>query len=152
MAGVMVLVVVASLGGAVFISGVGIAPFVVIDALILTLVIPPALVMIGTPPRDFLGAFRVALRPEGALQEDLVSARAVLRGLGRLITLSVALYSMIALIAILYSIEPGDADRVYSVGRGVATVIAHVLYALLLQAVVVHPLVIRTERVIPSGL
>jgi hypothetical protein len=148
MAGIMVLIVIASLGGAVFISGVGLSPFLVVDALILTLVIPPVLVMVGTPPRVFRGAFRIALQPEGALREELVSARAVLRGLGRVITLSVALYSTIALIAIIYNIEPGGVDRVYSIGRGVATVIAHVLYALLLQAVVVQPLVIRVERVL----
>jgi hypothetical protein len=106
------------------------------------------MVMIGTPPRAFVAALGVALRPEGALREDLVSARAVLRGWGRLIALSVALYSVIGLIAIIFNIEPGGTDRVYTIGRGVATVIAHVLYALLLEAIVVQPLTIRVERVI----
>jgi hypothetical protein len=54
----------------------------------------------------------------------------------RLITLSVVLHSMIAVIAILHNIQPGG-DAVYAIGRRVATVIAHVLYALLIQAVVV---------------
>ncbi|MFP4210699.1 MAG: hypothetical protein ACLFR8_05620, partial [Alkalispirochaeta sp.] len=96
-----------------------------------------------------VAAIRVAVRPEGALREDLVSAVAILRGLGRLIALSVALYSVIGLIAIIFNIDPGGADRVYTIGRGVATVIAHVLYALIMQAVVVQPLIIRVERVMP---
>lgn len=96
---VLISVVFGAFALAVWISGVGLAPYVVVDAVIPVLVVPAMLVMIGVSPRQFLSAFGVAIRPGDSLGDELAAARAVITGLSRLIFISVCVFVTICAIA-----------------------------------------------------
>jgi hypothetical protein len=144
----MVLVVLAALGLATWISGVGIGPFIVVDAVIPVVIVPAVLVMIGISPAQFVGAFRTAFRPGDAPGDVLVAARAVLKGFSRMILISLTLFVTIGLIAMIHDMSPEAAHPIYGLLTGSGTLLVDLLYALLLQGMVVQPLIIRLERAI----
>lgn len=157
---VMVLFVMGAFGLAVWISGVGVAPFVVADAIIPVVLVPAVLVMISVSPARFFGAFRTAVRPMGVSDDERAAAGVVLRGYSRMIWISLAVFVTIGGIAIVHDLPGGStsagvgtgfdagvgADPMYSVLTGSATLFVDLLYALILQAVLVQPLLIRLDR------
>jgi len=141
----MVMIVVGALGLATWISGVGIGPFVVVDAVIPVVIIPAVLVMIGISPAQFAGAVRIAFRPGDAPDAKLVAARAVLESFSRMIGISVALFVTIGVIAMIHDLPPDTVSPAYHLLNGSKTLLVDLLYALILQGMVVQPLRIRLK-------
>jgi hypothetical protein len=106
---VLIAVVLGAFALAVWISGVGWAPYVVIDAVIPVLVVPAALVMVGVTPARFASAFRVAFRPVDASGDQLAAARVVIAGFSRLIYVSVGVFVTIGVVAMLHDLS-GDGS------------------------------------------
>jgi hypothetical protein len=148
---VLIAVVLGAFALAVWISGVGWAPYVVIDAVIPVLVVPAALVMVGVTPARFASAFRVAFRPVDASGDQLAAARVVIAGFSRLVFLSVGVFVTIGAIAILHDLPGDGSDPFLALLVGGRTLIVDVLYALMLQALLIQPLLIRLDRLIRPG-
>lgn len=141
----MVVIVLGTLGLATWISGVGIVPFVVVDAVIPVVIVPAVLVMIGISPSQFAGAFRTAFQPDDASDDKLVTARAVLKSFSRMIGISVALFVTVGVIAMIHDLPSGPFDPAYYLLKGSGTLLVDLLYALILQGMVVQPLIIRLK-------
>jgi hypothetical protein len=148
---VLIAVVLGAFALAVWISGVGWAPYVVVDAIVPVLVVPAALVMVGVSPRRFLAAFRVAFRPVDVPGDQLAAARVVIAGFSRLILLSVGVFVTIGAIAVLQDLPGNGSDPLPALLVGVRTLIVDVLYALMLQALLIQPLLVRLDRLIRPG-
>lgn len=148
---VLIAVVLGAFALAVWISGVGWAPYVVIDAVIPVLVVPAALVMVGVTPARFASAFRVAFRPVDASGDQLAAARVVIAGFSRLIYVSVGVFVTIGVVAMLHDLSGDGSDPLLALLIGGRTLIVDVLYALMLQALLIQPLLIRLDRLIRPG-
>ncbi len=146
----MVLIVFGAFGLAVWISGVGPTPYVVIDAVIPVVVVPAVLVMIGISPSRFVSAFRSAIRPDGVPGDELAAARTIIAGFSRMVVASVALFISIGVIAMLHDLPPGDAGVVAALLAGSRTLLVDVLYALVLQALLIQPLLMRLDIASPT--
>jgi hypothetical protein len=143
---VLISVVLGAFALAVWISGVGLAPYVVVDAVIPVLVVPAALVMIGVSPRQFVSAFSVAIRPGDSPSDELAAARVVITGFSRLTFISVGVFVTIGAIAMLHDLPADGSNPLRALMVGDRTLIVDVLYALILQALLIHPLLIRLDR------
>lgn len=141
----MALIVVGTFGLGMWVSGVGPEPYLVVDAIIPVVVVPAALVMIGVSPSRFVSAFRIAVRPGGTGSEEVAVARKVLHGFSRMVSLSVALFVSIGVIAIIHDLPTSGIHPLSVLLTGGRPLIVDVLYALMLQALVIQPLMLRLD-------
>lgn len=141
----MIVAIVALLGLGIWLSGVPLEEYLSLDSLIVITVAPLAMLLVGTPFGRVRTAFRTALAPHAADAATLAVAATVLRGLGRLVTITAAISVVTAAIAMLSSIRPDAPGSVRWLGAGSATALITPYYALILQAVCVQPLRIRLE-------
>ncbi len=145
---VMVVLVLCTVGLGIVLSGVGFGVYFSLEALLLMVIAPVAIMLIGVAPRVFFGAFGTAFYPRSADAEDLHIARSVLSRYGRLLPLSAALYMTIGLIAMAGGIGPAESEHLWSLGPGVATLLLDLFYVLILEVVLVQPLLARIDRYI----
>jgi len=145
---VMVVLVLGTVVLGIILSGVGFAPYVSLEALLLIVIAPVAMMLIGVTPRVFFGAFVSAFDPRSADAEDLYIARSVVSRYGRLLPIAAALYATIGLIAMGMGIGPSATDHIWSLGPGVATLLLDLLYVLILEVVLIQPLLARLDRYI----
>ncbi|MFO8044174.1 MAG: hypothetical protein R6U25_13305 [Alkalispirochaeta sp.] len=148
MATLMVLIAIGTFGLGMWVSGVGPEPYLVVDAIIPVVVVPAALVMIGVSPSRFASAFRIAVRPGETRSDELAAARNVLRGFSRMVGISVALFVSIGVIAIIHDLPTSGIHPLTALLTGGGTLIVDVLYALILQALVIQPLMLRLDLAI----
>lgn len=145
---VMVVLVLGTVVLGIILSGVGFAPYWSLEALLLIVIAPVAMMLIGVTPRLFFGAFATAFNPRSADAEDLQVARSVVSRYGRLLPVAAALYATIGLIAMGVGIGPGATEQIWSLGPGVATLLLDLLYVLILEVVLIQPLLARLDRYI----
>ena len=142
---VMALIALATIGSGVVLAGAGFAPFWSALGLAFVIVAPLAMAMIGIPPREFIASLGSAVRAESSTPRQLAEAHAALNTWRRLLTINAGVFTLIGLIAMLVAVEMRE-EMLSSFSRGLATAITVVLYVLMIQGLVVHPLIARVKR------